>query len=114
MRPNDSCTFGEIVELCAGIGEALQRAHDEGVVHRDLKPANIIVDPSGVPHIIDFGLAKIRDADHDLTLNGELLGTPAYMSPELASGTERQGRCPDRCLFPWRDSLRTVGRSLSF
>jgi tRNA A-37 threonylcarbamoyl transferase component Bud32 len=78
--------FGAIVELCTSIGEALQRAHDEGVVHRDLKPANIIVDPSGVPHIIDFGLAKIRDADHELTMNGELLGTPAYMSPEQASG----------------------------
>ena len=64
----------------------LQVAHDEGIVHRDLKPANIIVGPNGVPHIIDFGLAKIADADHDLTMNGELLGTPAYMSPELANG----------------------------
>src|SRR4051812_25600414 len=78
--------FKEIVELCAGIGEVLQFAHDKGVVHRDLKPANIIVDPSGIPHIIDFGLAKIADADHDLTMNGELLGTPAYMPPELANG----------------------------
>jgi len=76
----------EIVELCAGIGEVLQFAHDEGIVHRDLKPANVIVDPNGVPHIIDFGLAKIPSADRDLTMNGELLGTPAYMSPELANG----------------------------
>ena len=76
----------EIVELCAGIGEALQFAHDEGVVHRDLKPANIIVDSKGIPNIIDFGLAKFREADRDLTMNGELLGTPAYMSRELASG----------------------------
>ncbi|HKG97365.1 MAG TPA: serine/threonine-protein kinase, partial [Pyrinomonadaceae bacterium] len=76
----------EIVELCASIGEALQCGHDEGVVHRDLKPANIIIDPNGLPHIIDFGLAKILDEERDLTLNGELLGTPAYMSPELASG----------------------------
>jgi eukaryotic-like serine/threonine-protein kinase len=78
--------YHEIVDICAGIGEALQHAHDAGVVHRDLKPANIIVDPNGLPHIIDFGLAKILDAEHDLTMNGELLGTPAYMSPELASG----------------------------
>jgi hypothetical protein len=78
--------FKEIVALCAEIGDALQCAHDGGVVHRDLKPANIIVDLNGLPHIIDFGLAKIQDADHDLTMNGELLGTPAYMPPELANG----------------------------
>ncbi len=78
--------FKEIAEMCAGIGEALQFAHDEGVVHRDLKPANIVVDPNGLPHIIDFGLAKISNAEHELTMNGELLGTPAYMSPEMASG----------------------------
>lgn len=76
----------EIVELCAAIGEVLQFAHDKGIIHRDLKPANIIVAANGRPHIIDFGLAKIVDADHDLTMNGELLGTPAYMSPELANG----------------------------
>ncbi len=76
----------EIVRICAGIGEVLQLAHDEGVVHRDLKPANIIIDSQGLPHIIDFGLAKVFGAEHDLTLSGELIGTPAYMSPELAIG----------------------------
>jgi serine/threonine protein kinase len=84
----------EIVDICAGIGEALQHAHNEGVVHRDLKPANIVIDPNGFPHVIDFGLAKILDAEHDLTLNGELLGTPAYMSPELANG---DGATADAC-----------------
>jgi hypothetical protein len=76
----------QVVDLCAGLAEVLQMAHDKGVIHRDLKPANIIVDPNGIPHIIDFGLAKIANADHDLTMNGELLGTPAYISPELANG----------------------------
>jgi serine/threonine protein kinase len=79
-------SYKDIAELCARVGDALQHAHDKGVVHRDLKPANIIVDPSGLPHVIDFGLAKFANVEHDLTMNGELLGTPAYMSPELASG----------------------------
>ncbi len=78
--------FGEIVKICASIAAALQHAHNEGVVHRDLKPANIIIDPTGLPHIIDFGLAKLLDSESDLTLNGELVGTPAYMPPELANG----------------------------
>ena len=79
-------SYSAIADLCAKTGDALQHAHDAGVIHRDLKPANIIVGPDDLPHIIDFGLAKIDNADHDLTMNGELLGTPAYMSPELASG----------------------------
>ena len=60
------------------------------MIHRDLKPANIIVDPSGCPHIIDFGLAKFLDDDYDLTMHGELVGTPAYMSPEQANGNAAQ------------------------
>ncbi|HEX4416158.1 MAG TPA: serine/threonine-protein kinase, partial [Lacipirellulaceae bacterium] len=76
----------EIVETCADIAEALHHAHERGVVHRDLKPANIIVDKHGRSHVIDFGLAKWATDDRDLTLHGELLGTPAYMSPEQARG----------------------------
>src|SRR3954467_5515179 len=66
--------------------DALQYAHEKGVVHRDLKPANIIIDPEGRPHVIDFGLAKVASSKNDLTVAGELLGTIAYMSPELAKG----------------------------
>jgi hypothetical protein len=76
----------EVVKLCAGIADALQSAHDKGVIHRDLKPANIIVGPDETPHIIDFGLARLLDAECHVTRNGELVGTPAYMAPELASG----------------------------
>ncbi len=83
-------TFTEIATLCAEIAEALQYVHAKGIVHRDLKPANIIIDPSGRPHIIDFGLAKLLDDDDDLTMHGELIGTPAYMSPEQAGGNTAQ------------------------
>jgi serine/threonine protein kinase len=66
--------------------EALHYAHQHGVIHRDLKPANILLDPEGRPHVADFGLAK-RDTDETpLTFEGQVLGTPAYMSPEQARG----------------------------
>lgn len=76
----------EAVELCIEIGEALHHAHEHGVVHRDLKPANIIMDVDGQPHLTDFGLARRHSVDVTVTLDGQLLGTPAYMSPEQARG----------------------------
>lgn len=65
--------------------DALQYAHDEGVVHRDIKPENVLVDKKGRVKIADFGLAKLlgqEGADHGLTLTGMALGTPRYMAPE--------------------------------
>lgn len=64
---------------------AVAHAHAAGVLHRDLKPANILIDPSGRPRITDFGLAKSVDV-RSMTATGALLGTPAYMPPEQASG----------------------------
>jgi hypothetical protein len=73
--------------LVAEIAEALAAAHQLGVVHRDIKPSNIILDAEGKPHVTDFGLAK-RDTEDATTMTpeGEVLGTPAYMSPEQARG----------------------------
>ena len=76
----------EAVELCRVIATAVQTAHDAGIVHRDLKPANILLDSQLQPHVADFGLAFRSGDDARLTMDGQILGTPAYMSPEQARG----------------------------
>jgi serine/threonine protein kinase len=72
--------------LIATIAGAVQHAHDRGIIHRDLKPSNILIDETGQPHIMDFGLAKREVGEISMTLDGQVLGTPAYMSPEQAGG----------------------------
>jgi serine/threonine protein kinase len=76
----------DAVMLVSRVADALEYAHGRGVVHRDLKPSNVLVDTDGLPHITDFGLAKFEAADVTLTAPGEVMGTPAYMSPEQARG----------------------------
>ncbi|GAY10765.1 serine/threonine-protein kinase [Pseudonocardia sp. N23] len=69
----------------AGVAGALHAAHTRGVLHRDVKPGNVIVDPAGVAHLIDFGIAR-RTGDATLTMAGYVLGTPDYLAPEVAGG----------------------------
>jgi serine/threonine-protein kinase len=71
------------MQACAG----LQAAHEKGVVHRDIKPANLMLTAPGALKIMDFGLAQVGDRTR-ITQTGTSLGTPAYMSPEQASGGE--------------------------
>jgi serine/threonine-protein kinase len=72
------------LELARQLAEGLHHAHQAGIVHRDVKPSNVMVLPSGLPKILDFGIAKLDTAE--LTAAGQGFGTPAYMSPEQADG----------------------------
>jgi tRNA A-37 threonylcarbamoyl transferase component Bud32 len=78
--------FRQAAELVAQAAEALDYAHRHGVIHRDIKPSNILLDADGRPHLMDFGLAKRTAEVTTMTLDGQVLGTPAYMSPEQARG----------------------------
>ncbi len=89
-----SSTIREATELVANIAEALQHAHEHGVVHRDLKPANILMDSHGTPHVMDFGLARRESGEVTMTVDGKVLGTPAYMSPEQARGKAHEAMLP--------------------
>src|SRR5262245_27518991 len=78
------------LELFVRVCDAVQHAHERGVIHRDLKPSNILVEPSGQPKVLDFGVARPADlgltAGAGHTETGQLIGTLHYMSPEQASG----------------------------
>ncbi len=80
----------EAAHIIARVARALQTAHSHHIVHRDIKPANIMLTSSGDPKVMDFGIAKASAAQ--LTLAGQIFGTPAYMSPEQAQGEEVDGR----------------------
>jgi len=77
----------EAAALLVEVADAVQAAHDHGVLHRDLKPSNILIDVDGQPRVSDFGLAKRLEDDGSVTHTGAILGTPCYMSPEQAAGS---------------------------
>lgn len=88
QRYNDArkLTAVEAAQIMIPVCDALHFAHQQGIIHRDLKPANILIDPEGRPHITDFGLAFQTSSEVAINAEGEILGTPAYMSPEQARG----------------------------
>ncbi len=78
----------DAAELVSRISRGVAAAHEQGIVHRDLKPGNVLFDEAGAPRVTDFGLAK-RGSVSDLTATQAVMGTPAYMSPEQASGSAK-------------------------
>ncbi len=86
--------YREICELMIQICEAVDHAHTHGIIHRDLKPGNVMVESSGRCRILDFGLARMAQRQGQamslLTVSGDVMGTPRYMSPEQALGKPRE------------------------
>jgi serine/threonine protein kinase/WD40 repeat protein len=79
-------TAQSAAKLCVKVADALAHAHAQRVVHRDIKPSNILMTSDGEPFVTDFGLARRDVGELTVTVQGQMMGTPAYMSPEQAAG----------------------------
>ncbi len=90
IAEKSALTENQIARYVNLIAEAVEYAHQNGILHRDLKPANVLVDADDQPHVTDFGLAKQLEEDSGITIAGTILGTPSFMSPEQAKGLNDQ------------------------
>ncbi|MFM9135127.1 MAG: serine/threonine-protein kinase [bacterium] len=87
ISANGPLDWRHTAQIGVAAAEALAEAHEAGVVHRDIKPSNILMEPDGGIRVADFGIARIS-GESSMTMQGESIGTPAFMSPEQALGQE--------------------------
>ncbi len=85
VRPRTLEDFRHVARLVADVADGLAHAHARGVIHRDVKPQNLLLSSAGRIYITDFGLSLLTDEPH-ITVTGELMGTPSYLSPEQVRG----------------------------
>ena len=104
INKEGSISEKDAIKYCISIAEALDYAWGNGsIIHRDLKPANFMLDDKGTIHLMDMGIAKSMENDLNLTVEGMVMGTPYYMSPEQASGEKK---------LDMRSDIYSLGASL--
>ena len=104
----------QAAELIAKVARTVHYAHEHGILHRDIKPGNILLDTKGEPHLTDFGLARLVEAESTVTRTLEVMGTPSYMAPEQAAGETTKRHQGHRCVWTWRGLLRIAHRPSTF
>jgi eukaryotic-like serine/threonine-protein kinase len=92
IRQRGRIPVSEALPIARQVLSALQEAHSQGVIHRDLKPQNVMIDESGTPLLMDFGIARSSAETSGMTGTGVMIGTPDYMSPEQVRGEKADGR----------------------